>query len=218
MSTVRTALIKLAAVGAGAALVGGGAVHVAQKMREGKPEYVKHPKVVKHVVIRHKPRLVHQVITCEKPFILTPDKMACQLVCDPPAQVSGDGKACLVPEVRMAAVPLPPPPVPAASPTAGPLIAPGEADHPVRVADNGGWGGWGGGYFGSFFGLGGGGVIVVSSGGSTGSGGTSTTTTTSTTTGGGSSTTSSSTGGSTSTSSSTSTSGRSSGATSTRSG
>ena len=49
MSTVRTAVLKLAAVGAGAALVGGGAVHVAEKAHEGKPQYVKHEKRAKMV-------------------------------------------------------------------------------------------------------------------------------------------------------------------------
>ena len=53
--SIRTALAKLAACAAGGALIGGGAVHVAETPKPGAPQYVKHGKIVQTV----KPRVRH---------------------------------------------------------------------------------------------------------------------------------------------------------------
>jgi hypothetical protein len=50
--SVRVGIAKLAMVIAGGALVSGGAVHVAEKMAAGKPQYVKHAKQAKPPVHR----------------------------------------------------------------------------------------------------------------------------------------------------------------------
>ena len=42
--SIRTALAKLSVAAAGGALVGGGAVHVAEKPSTSRPQYVKHVK------------------------------------------------------------------------------------------------------------------------------------------------------------------------------
>ena len=49
--SVRMAIVKLAALGAAGALIGGGAVHMAEQQKDGPPEYVKHAptKVVRRV-------------------------------------------------------------------------------------------------------------------------------------------------------------------------
>ena len=46
--SVRMAIVKLSAVVAGGALIGGGAVHMAEKAATGKPQYVKHAKAPVH--------------------------------------------------------------------------------------------------------------------------------------------------------------------------
>ena len=40
--SVRMAIVKLSALGAAGALIGGGAVHMAEKAKEGAPHYIKH--------------------------------------------------------------------------------------------------------------------------------------------------------------------------------
>jgi hypothetical protein len=112
MSTVRTAVLKLAAVGAGAALVGGGAVHVAEKAHEGKPQYVKHEKRVK---------LVRQA----EPVPPRPEPRA----------------PCCAPDKRVAVAPLPPPPAPEAGaegPPEGEFIG-GFAGGPGGYRHHRGW-------------------------------------------------------------------------------
>ena len=42
--SVRMAIVKLAALGAAGAVIGGGAVHMAEKAKEGAPQYIKHAK------------------------------------------------------------------------------------------------------------------------------------------------------------------------------
>ena len=42
--SVRMAIVKLAALGAAGAVIGGGAVHMAEKAKEGAPHYIKHAK------------------------------------------------------------------------------------------------------------------------------------------------------------------------------
>ena len=56
--SVRMGIAKLAMVVAGGALVSGGAVHVAEKMKAGTPIYVKHPKVAVRKPVHHA-RVVH---------------------------------------------------------------------------------------------------------------------------------------------------------------
>lgn len=40
--SVRMAMVKLAALGAAGAVIGGGAVHMAEQQRAGEPQYIKH--------------------------------------------------------------------------------------------------------------------------------------------------------------------------------
>lgn len=85
MSTVRTAVLKLAAVGAGAALVGGGAVHVAEKAHEGKPQYVKHDKRTK-LVKQDQP-----VPPRPAPCCATDKRVAVAPLAPPPVEAAGGG-------------------------------------------------------------------------------------------------------------------------------
>lgn len=137
MSTVRTAILKLAAIGAGAALVGGGAVHVAEKAAQGKPQYVKHAKVAKVRPVAHRPRAKETTVATAP---------------------------CCQPVEQMAAVPLPPPPAPAA---ALPPPPPEErVETRTRVVHEDLYDhGFGGGFFNGFFGGSTGGYYVASSGG-----------------------------------------------------
>ena len=59
--SVRTAIVKLAATAAGGALLGGGAVHVAESPKTTNPQYVKHAKV-SPVAKRAAPHRAHRVI------------------------------------------------------------------------------------------------------------------------------------------------------------
>ena len=54
--SVRTAIAKLAALAASGALVGGGAVHVAETQSTAHPQYIKHTKIAKTVAIAHRAR------------------------------------------------------------------------------------------------------------------------------------------------------------------
>ena len=70
--SVRMAIVKLAALGAAGALIGGGAVHMAEKPKEGAPHYVKHALVKPPV---HHPRHVAMaapVDGCEQDAALVP--------------------------------------------------------------------------------------------------------------------------------------------------
>ena len=58
--SVRMALVKLAALGAAGALIGGGAVHMAEKAKQGAPHYVKHAPTCG---VRHVHHLRHVVTT-----------------------------------------------------------------------------------------------------------------------------------------------------------
>lgn len=46
--SVRMAIVKLAALGAAGALIGGGAVHMAEQAKEGPVQYVKHARAAIH--------------------------------------------------------------------------------------------------------------------------------------------------------------------------
>ena len=163
--SVRMALAKLSACAAGGALIGGGAVHVAETPSTARPQYVKHATASKpssgtharrHLARRgeaHGPRKVRRIrrtvtrtISCEQPQ-------------------------------QMAMVPMPAPMLP---PLPQAPMSGGGGSAPV-VIGGGPIGGFGGGFFGGFFGGGGGGggsVVITSttSGGSTSTSGGSTST------------------------------------------
>ncbi|MBU6266823.1 MAG: hypothetical protein KGN34_04725 [Sphingomonadales bacterium] len=198
MSTVRTALLKIAAIGAGAALAGGGAVHFAEKAHNGKPQYVKHAKkpavhvVHKPAPPRPQPRMA--IPTCPVGTMPAPADY------DTNGQMTGangNGATVIIRciETRTTAVaPLPPPYV------APPQQPPVEERTRVRTRvvhedlyDHG----FGGGFFNGFFGGSSGGVYIVP-------GGSTSTSTSNGSSGSSSTSTSTSTGSSTSTSTSTS--------------
>ncbi|WCT77175.1 PEP-CTERM sorting domain-containing protein [Novosphingobium humi] len=152
--SVRLGLAKVAGLVAGTALIGGGAVHIAEKASSNKPQYVKHAKAHKAPVRK---RVVTRTVVVQK-------------------------DCCTRTVTRTAMVPMPPPGLPAADltpNTPAPAPSPLSAERARGYYSN--WG-FGGGYIGGFFGGTSGNVIVVNSSGST-TGSTSTTggTTTSTT-------------------------------------
>lgn len=67
--SVRMAIVKLSGVVAGGALIGGGAVHVAEKPATTKPEYVKHAKAPVHkeakAPLRERAKRVVKTATCK---------------------------------------------------------------------------------------------------------------------------------------------------------
>jgi hypothetical protein len=207
MSTVRTAILKLAALAAGGALIGGGAVHVAEKAAKGKPQYVKHAKKpVARVVHRAPPRpmpVSYRPVCPPGDTLIVIDKRTGTEYRAAPYPKSGPlDYVCEEPgRTATAALPLPPP-----------ADNPPPVEHRIverEVLVDHGFPPYGGGFFGGFFGGSTGGVIIVPSTSSSTSG------STSGSTGGSTSTsTSGSTSGSTSTSSSTSTSTSTSGSTS----
>jgi hypothetical protein len=121
--SVRLGLAKVAALVAGTALVGGGAVHVAEKIKAGAPHYVKHAKTPAKVQPRKpapKPIVKKTIVQC-----------------------------CHTPAPKMAMVPMPPPGLPPADfAPATPTPTPTDSGKREHGGSDGGWGGYWGGFFG----------------------------------------------------------------------
>jgi hypothetical protein len=126
------ALAKLSACAAGCAIIGGGAVHVAETQRKS-VEYRK-VKMAKTAKPRHPAKRIVRK--------------------DPPREVKRARRIIPRPDVpQMVSVPLPPPYIP---PAPAPSYAGGSGGAPVVVGGGGGGVvGLGGGFFGGFFGGGG---------------------------------------------------------------
>ncbi|MFM5917452.1 MAG: PEP-CTERM sorting domain-containing protein, partial [Novosphingobium sp.] len=124
--SVRMALVKLAAFAAGGAVLGGGAVHVAEAPA-ATVQYVKHKRqaaTVKHKVVKHKAKRL---------VAARPKTRKIRRV------VTRTTTCCEVPQMAMTMVPqLPQQPMPEG----------GSGGQTVIVGGSGGFGGYGGGFFG----------------------------------------------------------------------
>ena len=63
--SVRMAVVKLAALGAAGALIGGGAVHMAEKAEQGAPHYTKHAPTCAVHHVRHLRHVVTTTTECQ---------------------------------------------------------------------------------------------------------------------------------------------------------
>ncbi|MEY2942398.1 MAG: hypothetical protein RLY97_412 [Pseudomonadota bacterium] len=114
MSTVRTAILKLAIIGVSGAAIGGGAVHVAEKASTSKPQYVKHAKPMPK-------REVKPLVRARKHETAVASAITCPSASDMEAAMAAGpegaaktGRTLMVPAYcfkidQMAAIPLPPP-------------------------------------------------------------------------------------------------------------
>eukprot|EP01040_Poterioochromonas_malhamensis_P022257 gene22257-27028_t len=144
--SVRMALAKLAAVAAGGAILGGGAVHTAEAPSKAEIHHVK-PIKIKQVKQAHATRIVRRAAPHATHHARRIVRTTITRSCQAPQQVA------MAPVPYMA--PMPP----------QGMAYGGSGGAPV-VVEGGGGGGFGGGFFGGFFGGGGGGGggnIVVSS-------------------------------------------------------
>ena len=145
--SVRMALVKLAAFAAGGAVLGGGAVHVAEAPA-AQTTYVKHAKRVVTAPVRHH-------ASRKAPRLATAAPRKTRKI----RRVVTRSYSCAQPQQQMAMVPMLP------QLPQQPMPEGGSGGQTVIVGGSGG-GGFGGGFFGGFFGGssgGGGGSVVISS-------------------------------------------------------